>query len=295
MKRYKQWRELEIDPFTINFKKIKLLAIESYLPAGNDVLACRCLLNNQELTMIIKIERSKIADFATEVKHLKLLQEKGYYAHLPQIIEEGEILGKRYIVLKEVVGERLSEIFPKIKASEKASYLIKYGAELATFHQIPNVLFGPAKQRVINEVPREKPERKFDELIKPYIDYLINHEPQKNNETFIHGDFHYANLLWQKGQIKGLLDYEYSGQGFKEQDIAWACILRPTQKFMKTKKDIKLFLNGYSLKGNFDNKKLKWCLINGICHFYLMNQGNLKYQSQLLKLLKIIMQEQIFN
>ena len=91
MKRYKQWRELEIDPFTINFKKIKLLAIESYLPAGNDVLACRCLLNNQELTMIIKIERSKIADFATEVKHLKLLQEKGYYAHLPQIIEEGEI------------------------------------------------------------------------------------------------------------------------------------------------------------------------------------------------------------
>ena len=102
-------------------------------------------------------------------------------------------------------------------------------------------------------------------------------------------------MLWQKGQIKGLLDYEYSGQGFKEQDIAWACILRPTQKFMKTKKDIKLFLNGYSLKGNFDNKKLKWCLINGICHFYLMNQGNLKYQSQLLKLLKIIMQEQIFN
>lgn len=294
MKRYKQWRELEIDPFTIKFKKIKLLKIESYLPAGNDVLACRCLLNNQEQKLIIKIERSKMADFATEIKHLKILSDNNYYQKLPKIIEEGSILGKKYIVLEEISGERLSEIFVSIKAPEKAIYLKEYGSELAKLHHIIAKHFKPAKQRPINEIPREKNNCTFDEQIKPYIDYLIANEPIKDNHTFIHGDFHYANILWENRKVKAVLDYEYSGQGFKEQDIAWACILRPTQKFMKTKKELKIFLQGYQINGNFDEKKLKWCIINGICHFYLMNQGNIIYRERLLKLLSAVMHDKIF-
>ena len=70
-KYYEKWRDLIIDPFTIKFKKIKLKEILSYLPAGNDVLECKCEYNNIEENLFIKIERSKMANFKVEKNILK--------------------------------------------------------------------------------------------------------------------------------------------------------------------------------------------------------------------------------
>jgi len=61
--------------------------------------------------------------------------------------------------------------------------------------------------------------------------------------------------------------------GFKEQDIAWSLILRPGQKFMNNYDDIKSFLEGYNSNGKYNSELLKWCLINGSMHFYLMNKN----------------------
>ena len=92
----------------------------------------------------------------------------------------------------------------------------------------------------------------------------------------------------EKRPISGIIDFEYSGKGFKEQDIAWALILRPSQKFMNNYKDIKYFLEGYKKIGNYDEKSLQWCLINGYCHFYLMNIQNTSDKKEIKKLLNII-------
>jgi len=78
---------------------------------------------------------------------------------------------------------------------------------------------------------------------------------------------------------------EYSGLGFKEQDIAWACILRPGQKFMNTIDDINNFLEGYNTLGRFDYDKFKWCYINGSIHFYLMNNNNEEYKENIKKMI----------
>ena len=85
-----------------------------------------------------------------------------------------------------------------------------------------------------------------------------------------------------------MLDFEYSGIGVKEQDIAWACILRPNQKFMDSIHDIKMFLSGYLEEGNFNIQIFKWCLINGYCHFYLMNKNNKLYIKKILILLESV-------
>ena len=56
---------------------------------------------------------------------------------------------------------------------------------------------------------------------------------------------------------------------------------------MDNKEDIDDFLNGYKTIGNYDNEKLKWCIINAYCHFYLMNK-DIKYRESLLNTLKIL-------
>ena len=60
---------------------------------------------------------------------------------------------------------------------------------------------------------------------------------------------------------------------------------------MDNKKDIITFLDGYSSISDYNKDKLKWCLINGYCHFYLMNINNEEYKNKLKKLIKFIYED----
>ena len=50
--------------------------------------------------------------------------------------------------------------------------------------------------------------------------------------------------------------------------------------------DIIDFIKGYLIKDYFDIESFRWCLINGYCHFYLMNLNNLEYKIKLIKLIE---------
>lgn len=285
---YEKWRELDIDPFDIEFKKIKIRDIISYPPAGNDVVECVCAIDDNIENIFIKIERSKVCDFITETYILNYLKKNKYYNKIPAVIESGKYNNKNYIVLNKIDGERLSDIINKgISLDLKKELLYKYGRELAIIHNINISDFDIAKQRIINDIPNKDIYNNFDD-IKESIDYLNENKPNIKYDTFIHGDFHYGNLLWHDNEIIGVLDWEYGGKGFKEQDIAWSCILRPGQKFMDNIEDINDFLKGYSSVGNYDIDKFKWCLINGYCHFYLMNKNNNDYKEKLLYMINVI-------
>lgn len=286
MKIIKQWRDLKTDPKEINFKKIEIKKILTYPHAGNDVVGCSYIENEKTKNCFVKIERSDKANFKQEVINIDLLKTNNFYLNIPDVIESGYVDDKKYIVLSEIKGKRLSEIFAK-DTSKKEDYLIKYGKELAIIHQIPIDKFELATQRPINKLPEEERAATTPEL-KPYIDYLIKNEPEINFNTFIHGDFHYANVYWKNNKLSGVLDWEYSGKGFKEQDIAWSLVLRNSQLFMDNTDDIKLFLKGYKKIGDYNKNYLKWCLINGYCHFYIMFPNDLEYRKKLEFLMEAI-------
>ena len=275
---YEKWRELDVNPFDIKFKNIKLIKIISYPPAQNDVIECLCEYNKEEIYVIIKIERSKEAGLYIKAAYLKELEKQGI-ENIPKIIEFGKYNNKDYIVLSKIRGERLSDILKK--KVNKEEFLLKYGKMLANIHNIKIQNKKESKKRKINYYPKEDDYANIPEFLKKYINYLKDNEPKFNNDTLIHGDFHYANILWDNNKINGLLDWEYCGYGFKEQDIAWACILRSTQYFMDNVDDIKTFLKGYLEVGNFNKEYFYWCLINGYCHFYLMNLNNKEYIKKL--------------
>lgn len=279
---YKKYRELTIDLFSIQYKNIKLKKIISYPPAGNDVVEAIVDIKNKEENVYIKFERSKMANFETEYKHLKLLSDINIF---PKVIEFGSVNDKKYIILEKIEGNRLSDIF-KQDRKDKETYLKEYGKTLSQIHNIQNRGFDKAFQRPINEVPKNY--KNSDEFSGKIIKYLEENKIEKDNKTFIHGDFHYANVLFKNQKVNGIIDLEYSGLGFKEQDIAWALILRPGQKFMDNIDDINLFLEGYRSKSNFEYDKFKWCYINGSIHFYLMNYENEEYKQKIRKLIEKI-------
>lgn len=279
---YKKYRELTIDLFSIQYKNIKLKKIISYPPAGNDVVEAIADIKNKEENVYIKFERSKMANFETEYKHLKLLSDINIF---PKVIEFGSVNDKKYIILEKIEGNRLSDIFQQDR-KDKETYLKEYGKTLSQIHNIQNRGFDKAFQRPINEVPKNY--KNSDEFSGKIIKYLEENKIEKDNKTFIHGDFHYANVLFKNQKVNGIIDLEYSGLGFKEQDIAWALILRPGQKFMDNIDDINLFLEGYRSKSDFEYDKFKWCYINGSIHFYLMNYENEEYKQKIRNLIEKI-------
>ncbi|MCI9585424.1 MAG: aminoglycoside phosphotransferase family protein [Bacilli bacterium] len=268
-----KWRESLIDIKEIDFKNIQFEKIISYPPAGNDVFECIGKKDNKKINFIIKSERGKFANFENEIKVLPKLKK---LLPIPSIIEYGKLDNYTYIVLSKIEGEKLSDIFKEndISDIERNDYLFKYGCELANIHNI-KIEWTIARQRPINTYPSKEEYQNLTDWENSIIDYLKETKPkQLNYDTFIHGDFHYGNILWENNNISGILDWEYSGIGLKEQDIAWSVILRPGQQFMNTKEDITSFLKGYSSNQTYNKQVLKWCLLNGSMHFYLMNKNN---------------------
>lgn len=265
-----KWRESLVNLENIPFKNIKFFKIISYPAAGNDVFECIGNCQGMIIYFIVKSERGDFSNFSNEVK---ILDEIKNSFSVPKVIESGVFNHHVYIVLSKIEGEKLSDIFKENKNVNKKKYLYLYGRELAKIHNF-KIKWEKAKIRVINDIPNSKTYKNFTPWELKVIRFLQKNKPKKIlYNTFIHGDFHYGNILWKDYKITGILDWEYAGIGFKEQDIAWALILRPGQEFMDIEDDWKIFLDGYKSIGSYNEKYLNWCLINGMLHFYLMNQN----------------------
>ncbi len=274
-----KWRDSLTDINDVQFKNIEFEKIISYPHAGNDVFECIGKYKDKNINFIFKSERGKFADFSNEIEVLKAIHKK---FPVPAVIESGKINEYTYIVLSKIEGEKLSDIFKEDIEADKDKYLYLYGQELAKIHQL-DIDWKRAKLRDINDYPNTDYYKELDNWENKIVSYLKNTKPAIDYNTFIHGDFHYGNILWDNYKITGILDWEYAGKGFKEQDIAWALILRPGQKFMDNFENLESFLAGYKSINNYDEDKLKWCLVNGSMHFYLMNkkQNNIEYLEKL--------------
>ena len=101
---YEKYRDLITNPFDIKYKNIEIKEIISYPPAGNDVVECLCKIGKDARNVFINIERSKVCDFATEIKNLNYLKNNSYYSKIPNIYESGIYNNKQYIVLSKIEG-----------------------------------------------------------------------------------------------------------------------------------------------------------------------------------------------
>lgn len=275
-----KWRDT-INPMELKFRNFEILNIVGYPHAGNDVFQVDGNFKGEKCRAFIKIERQKGADIKNEVE---IINKLNY--HLAPCIVAYSFDEPAYIITKEAVGERLSTILNENASLKSIEFLEHYGEVLANIHS-QEIVCDTVKERRFFEMAAESYYHQHNLI---YIkEFLEDNKPEQHNKCFLHGDFHYANILWHNKEISCVLDYELSGIGIREFDIAWAVFLRPSQKFLKTFDEVKLFLIGYKKVHEFSYKDFIYYYILVAGHFYGL--GDEEYQEWVRVLIKEAMTE----
>ena len=269
-----------MDPFTLNFNNFYLKDILGYPHAGNDVFyVSGTKKDGKEIRGFLKVERQKTADIEREVSIIKSLD----FPFTPTIIDYS-FENPKYILTEEKEGNRLSYILGNDKSIEILEYMQKYGELLANIHNI-SIEAAPVKKRNF-ALPHEL----YVNYELEYIERYLSEAKFEENRCFIHGDCHYANILWDKNKVSGLLDYELSGYGSREYDLAWAIILRPGQKFLKTNKERIVFLKAYNKYHDFSKEAFEYYMVLFGMYFYHISSSeeNQEYRNILIDMMNEI-------
>ncbi len=272
-----RWRDT-VDPFVLPLRRFRLERVLGYPHAGNDVFHAEGIHDGQRVTAYIKVARQTGADIANEVFML---------THLP-LAEKPELLDfsldePSCSVTQQREGERLSVLVGENESLQSLPYMAPYGRALARVHRI-GLPCAPVKHRRFFDLPA--PEHFLRHDLTEWADFLHAHPPAGQSECFVHGDFHYANLLWQGERLSAILDFELSGRGVREFDLAWALLLRPGQKFLNTLGEIRAFLTAYREEQPFSPAAFRYYYVLAAAHFYPM--GDSAYRAQLRRLVPLV-------
>lgn len=274
-----KWRET-VDPFQLPFNSFKLVEVLGYPHAGNDVFQAKGIYQNNEVEAFIKVARQRGADIKREIGTISALQ----LDVMPQILDH-DLEGTHFVVTLAKEGERLSTILGDNDALASMEYLYEYGQTLAQLHKIEGD-FPEVKDRPFFHIP---PIEYFEKHGLQFVyEYLVTNQPVETHKCFCHGDCHYANVLWKDKHISAILDFELSGIGNKEFDIAWAFILRPGQRFLKTDEEVERFLEGYLSEGSFNREYLRYYMALIYSRFYEFGENGDGYQDCVLNFLRDI-------
>lgn len=253
-----KWRD-GIDPFALPLCNVRILEILGYPHAANQVFYLRGINGNEEHYYYLKYAHHVDANFKNEVEIISQL----HFPNVPKIVEY-DATNFQYELTEQIEGKRLSVILAESPTENTLPYMYEYGQTLAKLH-IENGCFNDAPHRRFHDIP-EKDFFKKNELEEVY-DWLLINKPMSVNRCFIHGDFHYANILWKDKHISGVLDFELAGMGNREFDIAWALILRPGQQFMKSDAELQEFIRGYTSITDCNGAYIRYYMVLIYCRF----------------------------
>lgn len=230
-----KWRET-CDSFGLPYTQFQPLEILGYPHAGNDVFHMQGLWHGKETRAYVKVARTYPEGIRNEVRLLKQLRNP----LVPEILDWGDGVTP-FVVTGELPGQRLSVLLGENRQRDAWRYLEDYGRMLSTIHNWrPEA--GAVPDRRFLHSPSEDT---LEKLGLGQMRDFFREPPQAGPTVFCHGDFHYANVLWTDRRITGILDFELSGYGDREFDIAWAMCLRPGQKFLQTAQEQEIFLQGF--------------------------------------------------
>lgn len=277
MQHPEKWRETT-DPFKLPFRRFTLLEVLGYPHAGNDVFFARGIFKGRERYVFIKAARQIGADIRNEVETIRALG----CPLMPEVLEY-DAEGFRFSVTAAMPGRRLSVILGENENGASLAYMREYGRTLAKLHSLKGD-FAPVKDRRFFHIPSREFLEKLD--LAFLHGYLTENAPKETHTCFCHGDFHYANILWEKGHISAILDLELAGMGERDRDIAWALLHRPGQKFLNTEEEIALFLEGYGELQAYDEAAVRYYMAMMYPYFYDFGgdvPGYREYVRQVLK------------
>ena len=270
MKHPEKWRETA-NPFELPYKRFELKRVLGYPHARNDVFHVEGKYLGKNVEAYIKVARQEDSDIKNEVEVISKIN----CPLAPQILDCDEKC-ENFVVQTAMGGERLSYILSQDYNENSLDYMFEYGRTLAKLHACKGE-FQVVKDRKFFHIPSTT---FFEENGLEYVyDFLVINKPKTVNECFCHGDFHYANVLFENKMVSAILDFELAGLGNREFDIAWAIIRRPGQTFLKSEKEVEEFLNGYTSLEKCNADFVKYYMVLIYTYFYEIGIKNSEYTS----------------
>lgn len=262
-----KWRET-CDPFGLPYHDFQLTEVLGYPHARNDVFHVRGLHRGESVTAYIKVARHDPVALTRDVHILSQLDAPIY----PRVLDAGDS-PFAFSVTEALPGIRLSVLLGENKGLESLEYMEEYGAALAQLHTLRLCAAQQADRRFHHRPPDEL----LIQLGLASLKDFFAIAPPDSPQVFCHGDFHYANLLWDKGHISAILDFELAGYGNRDYDIAWAMFCRPGQRFLRTPEEQQLFLQGYSRYGEYNTEAVRYYMAQNYVYFLQSNDDAPEY------------------
>ena len=264
----------KVDPFSLPYKNFRLKRILGYSHTRNHVFHVQGIYQHKRVKAFIKVSDERSVHIKKEIDTtLKLKLDI-----LPQIIDYDDDK-EHFVVTIAKNGQKLTNILGSNTDGTSMEYMFEYGKMLACLHKIDGD-FDAVTERPYFHIPALA---EFEKANLQFVhEYLTNNKPQTTNKCFCHGDFNYANILWQKKRISAVLDFEISGIGNREYDIAWALAVRPGQHFLRTRQEVLLFLDGYRSVGSLNIEYLKYYLVLVYSHLYLLAAKSAVYKKYII-------------
>jgi len=265
-----RWRET-CDPFKLKFNSFKLIEVLGYPHAGNDVFHVRGEISGETVRAYVKVERQRGAAIGNEIAAIKQIS----CLPVPEVLDYS-LEAPVFAVTRECAGNRLSVILGENEGMESKNYMHAYGEALGLIHSLTNIKADGVADRKFFHTPTAE---MLDGVGLSYLADYFKNKPSGGKRVFCHGDFHYANVLWENGRISGVLDLELSGYGNRDFDIAWAIFLRPGQKFLRTEEERQLFFEGYRKHGQIDLTAVNYYTAQIYAYFLEFNKDNAEYNA----------------
>ncbi len=153
---------------------------------------------------------------------------------VPGVLGLADAEDGRFLILEFLPGEATAA------PHDVSSFLSQVAVNLARIHQIPfdadrfSFLLGTREGFV---APRGEMNKDLNE--PALVEAMLEHgEPERGRNVLRHGDFWPGNLLWQEGQLTGIVDWEnalrgpaLADLGISRLDIAWILGFEAMEEF----------------------------------------------------------------
>lgn len=264
-----KWRET-CNPLSLSYHDFEPLEILGYPHARNDVFHVLGRHHGVQQEAYVKVSRHPDSAIAYEAALLSQLDDPVF----PRVLDIGDAPAA-FSVTKALPGERLSVILGDNEGMPSLAYLAEYGAALARLHRLTPDAPSQAERRFYHRPPDDL----LDRLALPHLRPFFSAGPAPSAAVFCHGDFHYANVLWEAGHISAILDLELAGYGNRDFDVAWALFRRPGQRFLTTPEEEQRFLDGYATLGEYNPAAVRYYMAQCYVYFLTFRSNDPEYNA----------------